>query len=321
MTNDTNTLNGALQELGETMAANLVTKGVQASASDGLTTLAGKILTIPSGGSCYHIEFSEDSYTAVGGTATLEILLQENYAPKTGATVTVSGSDSSLYTGLTNNEGIAQVTVNNVSGTVTFTGSYNNVSAQCTVIVGSQVLFYDACDSTYKSSEYGTIIKVSSSTTTNYTAYDSTNNCYKTRANGDWGVLPITALASADNYKIEATFKRPSTNAMYQGGFSFANPTNPNGTCWVVRMRGDGKIDYLQRDKTETTVTTGLGSAWIRMELTVQGQSIGIKVYNGDTLVANTTATNPLSNTVIGLHLLGGSSYGFYVKEIKAESL
>ena len=45
MTNDTNTLNGALQELGETMASNLVTKGVSgATASDGLTNLAGKIL-------------------------------------------------------------------------------------------------------------------------------------------------------------------------------------------------------------------------------------------------------------------------------------
>ena len=41
MTNpDTNTLNGALEQLGITMAENLVTQGVQASASDGLTTLA-----------------------------------------------------------------------------------------------------------------------------------------------------------------------------------------------------------------------------------------------------------------------------------------
>ena len=50
MVNDTNTLNGALQELGETLAENLVTMGVtDATASDGLTTLAGKILLIPVG--------------------------------------------------------------------------------------------------------------------------------------------------------------------------------------------------------------------------------------------------------------------------------
>ena len=44
---DTNTLNGALEQLGITMAENLVTMGVlDADPSDGLTTLAGKILDI-----------------------------------------------------------------------------------------------------------------------------------------------------------------------------------------------------------------------------------------------------------------------------------
>lgn len=51
MANDTSTLNGSLQQLGETMATNLTTKGVTASPSDGLTTLAGKILNIQTGGS------------------------------------------------------------------------------------------------------------------------------------------------------------------------------------------------------------------------------------------------------------------------------
>ena len=50
MVNDTTTLNGALSELGETMAANLTTQGVSSSANEGLTTLAGKILNIQGGG-------------------------------------------------------------------------------------------------------------------------------------------------------------------------------------------------------------------------------------------------------------------------------
>lgn len=50
MTNDTTTLNGALSELGETLASNLTAKGVTASANDGLTTLANKINQIPE---CY----------------------------------------------------------------------------------------------------------------------------------------------------------------------------------------------------------------------------------------------------------------------------
>ena len=46
MVNDINTLNGALTELGETLATNLTSMGVSASASDGLTTLANKIIAI-----------------------------------------------------------------------------------------------------------------------------------------------------------------------------------------------------------------------------------------------------------------------------------
>ena len=50
MTNDITTLNGALTELGETLAENLETMGVTASASDGLSTLANAVLDIEQGG-------------------------------------------------------------------------------------------------------------------------------------------------------------------------------------------------------------------------------------------------------------------------------
>lgn len=44
--NDTSTLNGALAELGEKITSNLNDKGINANASDGLTTLANKISDI-----------------------------------------------------------------------------------------------------------------------------------------------------------------------------------------------------------------------------------------------------------------------------------
>ncbi len=49
ITNDITTLNGSLMELGEKLATNLTNKGVTANASDGLTTLVGKINNIPTG--------------------------------------------------------------------------------------------------------------------------------------------------------------------------------------------------------------------------------------------------------------------------------
>lgn len=77
MTNDTTTLNGALAELGETMATNISAKGVTASASDGLTTLASKISQIQTGGGgggCTQLvtgTFTTSSTRAGTGTASL----------------------------------------------------------------------------------------------------------------------------------------------------------------------------------------------------------------------------------------------------------
>ena len=87
----------------------------------------------------YSLAFSAASYVATGGSATLECTLLDNNVPVEGATISVSGSDSSLYTGITNSNGIAEVTVTNVSGTVTFTCSYSNVTDTCTVVCSSVI--------------------------------------------------------------------------------------------------------------------------------------------------------------------------------------
>lgn len=63
MPNDTTTLNGALSQLGETMATNLTAKGVTASPSDGLTTLAGKIANISQSGGGGATNFVQGTFT------------------------------------------------------------------------------------------------------------------------------------------------------------------------------------------------------------------------------------------------------------------
>ena len=54
-----------LEDLGELMATNITSKGVSASASDGLTTLAGKILQITGGGGSTTL-FEDDCSSASG---------------------------------------------------------------------------------------------------------------------------------------------------------------------------------------------------------------------------------------------------------------
>ena len=74
ITNDITTLNGSLMELGENLATNISAKGVSASASDGLTTLASKILQIQTGGGCPRLvmgSFTAGSTRASVGTVNI----------------------------------------------------------------------------------------------------------------------------------------------------------------------------------------------------------------------------------------------------------
>ena len=335
MTNDVNTLNGALQELGETMASNLQAKGVTASASDGLTTLAGKILTIPSGGSCYHIEFSEDSYVAVGGTATLEIMLQENYAPKSGATVTVVGSDSSLYTGLTDSTGLATVTVTGVSSETTFTATYQGVSDTCTVTVQTGPLFYDDC-STDNTNLYDT--------TTNWTkssfTFDSSNSCYamsRTSSPSGMCTLWIKDLTVTDQVKITVDMKIGTSGSQNtQAGPLVMNSAKTKGFLAMIESWSSSTGAYSLGTINAPTGTHGtkvvndqsLGvnakSYWLTYEMSINSSSVELNIYNGSTKIkTGTVSSSQLDSTgnIVGFLMSYDSGAKVYLKNLKVEAL
>ena len=325
MVNDTTTLNGALQELGETMAANLTQQGVTSSSSEGLTTLAGKILDIQTGGgSCYKIEFSEDSYTAVGGSATLEIYLQENYQPKSGATVTVTGSDSSLYSSITNSSGIATVTVT-VNSDTTFTASYSNVSANCTVTVPTY-LFYDDCSSSSRLSEYGSYVSLFGTSGNGTITYNSTENAYSiaktTNRDAFTGFkLPITAT---DKIKITCKVKLTSTSAYNQFGIGIQQSTSKYE---FIRVRGDKYFDGFKNNTNSSigsnTNVASFNSAYYYLEISYDGSSRVARVYdNSMSLVKEWNLSSVQSYDTPSFYLaINTNSTNSYVKEIKVESL
>ena len=116
MVNDTTTLNGALSELGETMAANITTKGVSASASDGLTTLAGKILQISGGGG--------------GGTT---VLIDDD------CSTTPSSSDYGTSKRMTDGQAsTCQLTYDSTNQCYKLTGSGNNISGLPVIALNSK---------------------------------------------------------------------------------------------------------------------------------------------------------------------------------------
>ena len=331
MVNDTTTLNGALAELGETMAANLTQQGVTSSPSEGLTTLAGKILDIQTGGgSCYHIEFSEDSYVATGGSATLEIMLQENYAPKSGATVTVTGSDSSLYTGITDSTGLATVTVS-VSSTTTFTCSYSNVSDTATVTV-SQYIFYDDA-SVDNSSQYtsysiqNTSGKVNIAWNSTEQAYAITNNTTSGRA-----LLQFGDTLLQNNVRISADIKLGGTSYKQNGMLAFIDKdsrTTYSVAGWVQGQKYYRLTEFNGTSELQTTPN----STWSSLSTSDYNHhelvySNGVVTY---TITTPASQTKTVSLTLQQSNYVGGklglfvelfsSATHCYIKNIKVEAL
>jgi len=113
MPNDTTTLNGALRQLGETMAANLTTQGVPSTYDEGLTTLAGKILDIQGGGGTRTLTLTADksilSYYD-GDEAILSATLLEDGVAVSGATVEFFNGSTSMGTAQTDSNGVATKT-------------------------------------------------------------------------------------------------------------------------------------------------------------------------------------------------------------------
>ena len=266
MPNDLSTLNGSLVEMKDQLIYELGEKGVTASydSTTGLLGLIGKISDIQQGGSCYHIEFGEASYTAIGGSATLEIYLQENYAPKSGASVTLTGSDGSVYNGITNSNGIAQVTVNNVSGTVTFTGSYSNVSTQCTVTAQTH-LYAPQLDGTE------TIYQING-TTTVADGVMSGGTCYLTTGwdnTIDWELSFEAYYVDRDGESIQ---------------LSFGNPTQADYNC--IRFLCPA-YNRIQTNKPSTVYNDGslnkvTQSTWLSFNVKRVGNNMTVKIGNNN---------------------------------------
>ena len=170
LTNDTSTLNGALQELGETMAANLTSQGVTASASDGLTTLAGKILDITPSPTPTPASISLTSDKSVlsyadSESATLSAtVLDEDSNPCEGVSVEFFKGSTSLGTASTNSSGVATKTYASAgSGDLSFTAGVGSLVSESFAIQdcsywndGSSVgsLDYDTGTSCTSNGEY-----------------------------------------------------------------------------------------------------------------------------------------------------------------------
>ena len=321
-------------ELGETMADNLVAKGVSASASEGLTTLANKVLDIQTGGSCYHIELNESAYTTTG-SLTVTATLQNQYQPYANQTVTFTGGTSTV-TATTDSNGVATATVT-FSASGTLTASYSNVSDTATVTVQTY-LFYDACDSSTGLSNYGSVYPVENNTNATIT-YDSTMNAYKiSSTGGGTKIFPITALTGLTRLHLEAEFYLPSTT--HNNTSCGLEVVGTNHTSWgTVQNKIDNLYGYhIFRNNSFVKNTTAKNGAnlneWIRFKIDIDGVNVtysfeqldGTVIYQSTTLNLSTLVGSTYYTTVedrqYGISIAWNSYNCYsYVRNIKATTL
>ena len=325
--NDLNTLSGALLEMKDQLIYELGQKGVTAtySSSTGLLGLIAKIGDIQTGGggSCYHIEFEQSSYIAVGGSATVSVYLQSNYAPLSGATVSISGSDGSSYTCITNSSGVASKTIT-CSANITLTASYSNVSDTASVTYSNNI-FFDDC-SANNVSQYGSSVMITGGTSTLSFSTDH----YVMSGGGDFNGFVIPNATGYDNVKVRVKFKlSKSSDAYNQFGLCVCNGTTYT-TNEGLRVRGDKKFQVFnfrpsEYESTIYTHSSALNSDYFYVELIKQGTSITRKLYdkNLNQLATNTGTCNSYSNpNYLFYHLTQkGTSYTTNIQEIKVESI
>ena len=126
-------LNSSLQTLGQLMATNLQSKGVTANASDGLTTLANKILQVGPTPIGYNLELTSDKnilsfynheYCVLTAT-----LLDSNGNGVSGEEIVFKANGGLLNTVITGDNGVATVSYNSQGvGDVTITAECMNLT-------------------------------------------------------------------------------------------------------------------------------------------------------------------------------------------------
>lgn len=131
-------LNSSLQILGQLMATNLQSKGVTANASDGLTTLANKILQVESTPIGPNLKLTSDKnilsfYDNESCTLTAT-LLDNNSNRVSGEEIVFKANGGVLGTVITNGNGVAEYTYQSTGvGDVTITAEGMALQGTCSI--------------------------------------------------------------------------------------------------------------------------------------------------------------------------------------------
>ena len=247
------TLNWALSELGETMASNLTTQGVTSTASEGLTTLAGKILNIET-----------DTLTLTSNKSILSYADSET-ATLTGTSSTgLTGLSVSVYNAVTGTK-IGDMT-DNEDGTYSYTYNSTGVgdismtcatsSSESNSVLIEDCLYYNTAE----------IIQTSSNSST---LYDN-NMSIQLPTNCEIS-FDECSLAGTGNKGQHRFFIMPKN--MYNSG-----TTQPQSALWFDNDTYAGTMNAGTRTNNGTTYWfngyTGVYEEYYNVKFVKQGTSI-----------------------------------------------
>ena len=263
---DEMSLNSSLQTLGQLMATNLQSKGVTANASDGLTTLANKILQVGPTPIGYNLELTSDknilSFYDDEHCVLTATLLDSNGNGVSGEEIVFKANGGLLGTVITGDNGVAQCTYQSTGvGDVTIT-------AECMNFVQTFVVE----DCTY----YDTVT---------YTSDTTKNISVPSNFKLEFDLYPKSRSTSSGGVSHYVKLTRPSTTDMWFGqGTSSGNHgimVRPSTNYWC------SSLTTLNTDNHVVVTYDGSNVLY-----TCNGESKSVSYSNGFGVISGISSTS-----------------------------
>ena len=275
----------------------------------------------------YSLAFSAASYVATGGSATLECTLLDNNVPVEGATISVSGSDSSLYTGITDSTGVASVVVTGLNSTTTFTCSHSNVSDICTVIVQEIYIINDDASTDNTSTLFASSIPLRNSGTGSV-AYNSGHYYVITNTKSSAeAFIELKALQGIYNrsFKVTTRTKNASTYKCPIALYYYVDSDNWGGVKdEQVYLWTSTKTNGVFTENSTNLSTSDTAEIISEFIFDANNNTLTVNQYVGTTLKGTKSMTIPVTlngNVKWGTTTTWGRNTKRNLYEIKAEEL
>ena len=211
---------------------------------------------------------------------------------------------SSFFSGITNNNGVATVTVTGISATTTFTCTYSNVSDTCSVVATSYI-FYDDCsvDNTSNWSSSNAYAYWESGPGNAYTLTFDTDHYVFSHSVGSFLGLQLPNLStSLDDYVLTADILANGTGTDYGGGLGILQETE-KGIGMVQPNSTSGKHTYLYNPASrqgsvisQTTTSNYVVGDYHTHRLTKQGTTVKYEILHNGTVIFTNTKTSIATN-------------------------